>query len=106
MAEEIKRLENPAKLLLDSGLLFEINRILLHPLGMALEINVDDETGDPVSIGGIWDYRDDPEGILYGEDELEIGFEKITKFMEEFGNEKIQQRYETVGFITQGVSEE
>lgn len=46
----------------DVGYLQEVNRQFLHPLGMALEVIVDDETGE-VSLGGIWDYRDDPEGM-------------------------------------------
>ena len=33
-------------------------------LGLALEVLVDDETGEE-SLGGIWDYRDDPEGIIF-----------------------------------------
>lgn len=45
------------------GLLQEINRQFLHPRGLALEIRFDD--GGNASLGGIWDYRDDPEGIVY-----------------------------------------
>jgi hypothetical protein len=58
--EELKRIENPAEFLMTTGLLFEINRRVLHPLGLALEISLDDETGES-RIGGIWDYREDPE---------------------------------------------
>ena len=46
------------------GYLQELNRQFLHPLGLALEVIVDDETGEE-SLGGIWDYRDDREGIRY-----------------------------------------
>ena|GEM_PF-2201440 len=46
------------------GYLQELNRQFLHPLGLALEIIVDDATGEE-SLGGIWDYRDDPDGIRY-----------------------------------------
>jgi len=46
------------------GYLQELNRQFLHPLGMALEINVEEEDGTE-TLGGIWDSRDDPEGIIY-----------------------------------------
>lgn len=48
------------------GYLQELNRRFLHPLGLALEIVIDSETGEE-RLGGIWDYRDDPEGMLFDE---------------------------------------
>lgn len=47
-----------------SGLLQEINRLFLHPMGLALEILINDQTGEK-SLGGIWDYRDKPEGLTF-----------------------------------------
>lgn len=46
------------------GYLQEVNRQFFHPLGLALEVLVDTETGE-MQMGGIWDYRDDPEGIVF-----------------------------------------
>lgn len=48
----------------EGGFLQEVNRSFFHPLGLALEIRIDDNGA--YSLGGIWDYRDDPEGIYYG----------------------------------------
>lgn len=48
------------------GYLQELNRRFLHPLGLALEVVVDNETGKE-TLGGIWDYRDDPEGMIFDE---------------------------------------
>jgi hypothetical protein len=48
------------------GLLQELNRLFLHPRGLALEVVVDDETGDE-RFGSVWDYRNDPEGMAYAE---------------------------------------
>lgn len=42
------------------GYLQEVNRLFLHPLGLALEVRIGD---GGVTLSGIWDYRDDPEGI-------------------------------------------
>jgi hypothetical protein len=53
-----------AKEFMESGYLQEANRNFFHPLGLALEIYICDETGE-ISLGGIWDYRDDPEGLIF-----------------------------------------
>lgn len=58
--DEIKRIA--IKEFHDLGFLQEINRVVLHPAGLALEITLDDGTE---FFGGVWDYRDDPEGIIY-----------------------------------------
>lgn len=49
----------------DKGYLRELNRQFLHPLGLALEVIIDDDGNE--TIGGIRDYRDDPEGVYYGD---------------------------------------
>lgn len=47
----------------DEGYLLEINRRLLHPLGLALEVIVEDDGTH--RLGRIWDFRDDPEGLYF-----------------------------------------
>lgn len=47
----------------EAGYLQELNRQFLHPLGLALEVV--QETDGTESIGGIWDYREDAEGMYY-----------------------------------------
>lgn len=47
----------------EQGYLQEVNRQFLHPLGLALEIRVDDEGNE--TLGGIWDYRDDADGMAF-----------------------------------------
>jgi hypothetical protein len=72
----------------ERGYLHEVNRLVLHPLGLALEVileecpfcgereeNSDDcgmcsDSGLVERLGAIWDFRDHPEGIYYGEDLL------------------------------------
>jgi len=53
------------------GLLQEVNRKFFHPLGLALEININEETHKAESFGKIWDYRNDPEGIFFGKGMIE-----------------------------------
>ena len=52
------------------GLIQEINRRFLHPLGLALEILVDPD-GRAIGLGGIQDHSDDPEGVIFPEDDLD-----------------------------------
>lgn len=52
-----------AKEFRDEGYVQELNRRFLHPLGLAVEVRVDPNGG--VTLGGIWDSREDEEGIWY-----------------------------------------
>ena len=47
------------------GYLQEANRHFFHPLGLALEVTIDEDGTERLS--GIWDWRDDLEGIYYDE---------------------------------------
>lgn len=59
-----------AQLLLDSGLLGEINRVILVPRGLALAVKVTDTDPDKaVGFGGLVDCRDDPAELVI-DDEL------------------------------------
>ena len=49
----------------DRGYLQEVNRRVLHPLGLALEVT--EETDGTCTLTGVWDCQDDPEGIAFGE---------------------------------------
>lgn len=64
----------------DLGFLQEINREVLHPAGLAMEMYTDDE-GNVTGFGGVWDYRDDPEGMFFGPGE--ISADKIRSVAEE-----------------------
>lgn len=51
----------------DRGYLQEVNRQFLHPLGLALEITLNRyDPSDEGRFSGVWDYREDPEGITFG----------------------------------------
>lgn len=48
------------------GLLQEINRRILHPIGLALAVEVEDGTGHVLGIADeLIDHRDDLEGMIY-----------------------------------------
>ena len=58
---DIKRMD--IKEFRESGYLQEINRRFLHPLGLALEVVINDDGTE--KLGGLWDYRSHEEGIYY-----------------------------------------
>ncbi len=64
MEQEIKYMDFSE--FLELGFLQEVNRKFFHPLGLAIEMTLDD-TGKVNGFGRIWDYRDDPEGMFFGE---------------------------------------
>lgn len=88
------------------GFLQEVNRLFFHPRGLALEIVSEDSdcfscgghgefrgvkcdtcdgegTLHSEKLGGVWDYRDDPEGILYALP-LKIDTDKVRHVEREF----------------------
>lgn len=67
----------------DKGFLQEVNRQFFHPLGLALEVMIDIK--GVTKLGGIWDYRDDPEGLFFGDEMLE---EEKINYVEDLKNSK------------------
>lgn len=67
MSDDIKRMD--IKEFRETGFLHEANRLFFHPHGLALEIMIDDDGTE--YLGGVWDYRDDPEGVVMGVDLLD-----------------------------------
>lgn len=88
------------------GYLQELNRTFLHPLGLALEVKVDEETGDEI-FGEVWDSRDDPEGIVFGmkdSDEERIQRFKIhAKYVDTEREKRVKVRKEGLGFVIEPI---
>lgn len=64
MNDDIKRID--IKEFRQLGFIQEINRLVLHPCGLALEVIIDEDDGSE-KLGGVWDYRDDPEGMAFAD---------------------------------------
>lgn len=70
----------------ESGYLAEANRRFFHPLGLAMEYYVNPDGS--FHLGGIWDYRSDPEGMCFYEPDqdkaakVEEEWEKRSKIRE------------------------
>ena len=83
------------------GYLQELNRRFLHPLGLALEVIV--HKSGKESLGGIWDYREDPEGIYYDlenseENRLDMFTEK-SEFIESEFTKRAEGRIRKLGYF-------
>jgi hypothetical protein len=142
---DVKRM--PVREFVETGYLHEVNRRLLHPLGLALEVGradeptrvvlITDEAADALRIlidrvraadptatdamsaleerldgaellqagdylfGGVWDCRDDAEGILFGPDVLDR--EKARRVTDEL-NLRGLARVTKLGYIVQPVN--
>jgi hypothetical protein len=82
----------------DQGYLLEVNRQFFHPLGLALTLRFNLDTG-AADIMGIQDWRDDPEGGLFTEITPEEGVK--AKEIERQWQEKAAVRQERYGFVVQ-----
>jgi len=80
----------------DEGYLQEVNRRFLHPLGLALEV-VEEPDGS-CRIGGVWDYRDDPEGVLFAPEALDA--DKALR-VECLGRDREEPRKAALGYWVQ-----
>jgi hypothetical protein len=98
MENKIKRID--IKEFREKGYLQEVNRNFLHPLGLALEIVINDDGTE--KLGGIWDYREDQEGIYYdisnADLERKSKFKDKRDFVDNQMKERCKQREEILGF--------
>ena len=94
MADEIKRID--IREFSSLGFLQEANRQFFHPLGLALEVNIGE---DGIETLGVWDYRDDPEGILFGGKALPS--KEKAENVKRIYDEKAKERIERYGYIVQ-----
>lgn len=73
-----------AKTIVESGILHEVNRLVLHRCGLAMMVDMD--TGEI----SIIDNREDPEGVLFDK----IDFEKVQNIRKQMDAFK-RERYKT-----------
>lgn len=78
----------------DEGFLQEVNRQFFHVMGLALVLGKTKD--EQLFLQGIWDGRDDKEGIIFGESEIDR--EKVEQ-IKEFRAERIKHRLKGLGFV-------
>lgn len=74
----------PLQFLKDNGLLFELNRAVLHPLGLTLQVDAD---GKAELL-----QTDDPAGMVFPENAFQEGEVKLMEYMEREGFSKLASR--------------
>lgn len=98
-SEDVKRID--IKEFREKGYLQEVNRRFLHPLGLALEVILDEESGEE-RLGGVWDYREDKEGIYYdienSDSDRKNRFRKNKEFINNELKLRISDREDNLGF--------
>ena len=94
MANEINRIDVAE--FREFGYLQEVNRLFLHPLGLALEVVRHDDGTE--TLGGVWDYRDDPEGMNFA-DSMDLT-EKAERVAAQW-DEKFTTRMAALGYMVQ-----
>jgi hypothetical protein len=98
--EEIERIDlNEFR---DKGFLQEVNRQFFHPLGLALEVIVDKENGSVLRLGGIWDARNDPEGMFMADMSDPESIRKAEE-VKKLYDEKADYRMNNYGFVIQPI---
>jgi hypothetical protein len=87
----------------EQGFLQEVNRQFFHPLGLALEVLIDDN--GQASLSSIWDFRDDPEGIIFAPGGVMSDEDDIRKHanVAKLLKSKIQTRIDRFGWHIQPV---
>lgn len=98
MGKEVKKMT--VKEFREDGYLQELNRRFLHPLGLALEVTVNEDGTERFS-NTVWDCREDPEGIIYGPDLLDPEKAKHV-FDEQVRRAPVRQN--RLGFVVQPAS--
>ena len=98
---DIKRI--PVKEFRELGFIQEINRRILHPCGLAIEVIIDKDTGEE-TLGGVWDYRDDPEGLRFAESQISLDetSDKV-RSVDQLLKSKEQSRLDNLGYVVQPV---
>jgi len=105
----IQYIKDPARLLIEGGLLQEINRTIMHPLGLALAVEWPDTPEEEAlaakseNVGvRIWDNRDDPEGVYFAAEAFsEESLARFAKTVED-ALPRLKTRLERLGYVVQG----
>lgn len=83
----------PLQFLKDKGLLFELNRSVLHPLGLTLQVDAD---GKAELL-----QTEDPAGMLFTQSEFLDGESRLMEYMNEEGSSRLAARRAFLQFVEQ-----
>jgi hypothetical protein len=98
----MKTIDNAAKFLRSTGLLVEINRVVLHPRGLALSV-IEEDDGSVSRFGPLLDVRGDPEGMAFAEDDLIESADRLRKAEADGTCPVCPRRQQALGYVVQPV---
>lgn len=91
-------IDEPARFLVENGLLFEINRQVLHPLGLQLDVEAADDGATCELV--LEDNRASPDPIYFTAERFEEGRRKYEAYLQERGRPNMQKR-RRIGMVIQ-----
>ncbi len=86
----MKKIDQPVDFLIGKGLLFEMNRQVLHPLG--LELRLEAVPGGTETSIQLWDNRDNPGLLVFSPEQYQQGRSAYEAYISERGRQNIQKR--------------
>ncbi len=90
--------EDRGEVLFTTGLLFEINQKILHPVGKSIYYDPDEGLR-------VVNHTNDPEATIFDKFTFNMGKNKLLKFMRTEGKEAMRLRQEKLGFVVQQIYE-
>lgn len=94
----LPKIENPVEFLVNHGILFEMNRQVLHPLGLELHFRLDDD--GRITAIDLFDNRESPHPISFKPEAFDAGRRRYEAYLHEHGRRNMQKRRQ-VGMVIQ-----
>lgn len=94
----LPKIENPVQFLVHNGILFEMNRQVLHPLGLELHFRLDDE--GRITAIDLLDNREGSQPISFPPDAFNAGRTRYEEYLDAHGRRNIQKRRK-IGMVIQ-----
>lgn len=93
------RIKQYEKFLIDNGIIFEINRTILHPVGLELLVETSFDNRRKLSITGL-EETEDEDGFIYDDESFELNSQQFAQFIES-RKSRINTRKKSLGFVVQ-----
>jgi len=98
----MNKVDKYVRFMVDNGLIFEINRKVLHPLGLSLDIGIHPDNSKWLAIKGLLSVDDDDdEGFIFDGETYTVGAERYNMYLVKEGNKKLNDRVNSIGYIVQ-----
>jgi len=98
----MKKVDKHVRFMVDNGLVFEINRKVLHPLGLSLDIGIHPDNSKWLAIKGLLSVEDgDEEGFIFDGETFNVGADRYKMYLAKEGQKKLDDRERSIGYVIQ-----